>query len=205
MTKKLSPCRRWWWSASVVEQHLGQGRPARATAVSGAAKRQRQLEQLHGRRRCSTGGRRSGGRTARLHGTAAQGGSTYGRRRGSTADGGRRGAAPRRVGTARRRATAAARGSRRGENWGTLVKILQRSHHILRLKDLWSRFQPRTGTKDPLVAVGNTNRDQRSPWAAKICARSPLLPTATKGLFFLFLFSSFFFCFLFCFFFCFLL
>ena len=55
-------------------------------------------------------------------------------------------------------------------------------------KDLWSRFQPRTGTKDPLV----TNRDQRSVRAAKYCARSPaglwsrlVLRTGTNGLFFL--------------------
>ena len=49
------------------------------------------------------------------------------------------------------------RGQRRGEENEEKEEVNRPNR---RPKDLWSRFQPRTGTKDPLVAVGNTNRDQ---------------------------------------------
>ena len=125
--------------------------------------------------RASGGGDNGGERTGRARGVDLTGGR---------GEGGERAAARQPGGRGRGAA-------RRGEN----EKKNRRNRSNPRGKDLWSRFQPRTGTKDPLVAVGNTNRDQRSPRAAKKCARSPaglwsrlVLPTATKGFFFLFLF-----------------
>ena len=134
-------------TAAEAEQRGG-GRPRRSSTArwprrSSAAQSAAVEERAAGARRRSMYGGRARGCTAAEH--AQQGGGA----RGGRGEGAR---------------AASGRRDRNKENGG-------RTAHI-DAKDLWSRFQPRTGTKDPLIAVGNTNRDQRSVRAAKYCARS---------------------------------